>query len=68
MKIELEVEDVTGQMFLRQHIGEGEFEGEAVELTVILPTMSPYIKYKGTAYTVSIHDIVKAICKGHDNV
>lgn len=55
--------DETGIFTLRQHIGEGEFGEFKVELSVCLPTYSPYVSIGGRDYIVNIHEIVKAIAK-----
>lgn len=61
MKITVPVKDVTDKLYLHQFVGEGTYGDTEIELSVILPTMSPYLKVGNKRYTVCIHDIVKAI-------
>lgn len=68
MKVKLEVKDETGKFILKQFVGEGEYDGHTVDLCVVLPTMSPLVTYRGKTYSISIHDITKAICAAHEEL
>lgn len=61
-EITVPVEDVTDKPTLRQFVGEGSFDGEAVQLDSALPTHSPMVHFRERQYLVNIHAIVKAIC------
>lgn len=61
--IEVEVEDVTGKLILRNHIGEGSYDGRELMLSSAIPDGSPVIKFDGRYFIVSIHDLAKAVCE-----
>lgn len=61
MDITVPVEDITGKMTLRNHIGEGSFGETPVKLASSIPHASPIVEVDGKLYLVSIHDIAKAV-------
>ncbi len=63
MEITIPVEDKTGTLILRQHVGEGSYGEDELELSAAIPTMSPVIKFREHTYVVSIHDIAKAVAE-----
>ncbi len=63
MLIEVEVKDVTGKFILRNHIGEGSYDGRKLMLSTVIPDGSPVIQLDDKFYIVSIHDLAKAVCE-----
>ena len=63
MEITIPVTDETGRMILRQHIGEGSYGEDELNLSAVIPTMSPVIEFRKRTYVVSIHDIAKAVAE-----
>ena len=65
MKIELEVEDVSDKLILRNHIGEGSYGDKELAISTAIPDGSPIVEFDGHYFTVSIHDLAKAVCEAH---
>ncbi len=63
MEITIPVADMTGKLILRQHVGEGSYGDDTLELSAVIPMMSPVIEFRGSTYVVSIHDIAKAVAE-----
>lgn len=63
MDITVPVENVTGKFILRNHLGEGSYGDEKLELSAAIPDGSPVIHLGDQYYIVSIHDIAKAVCE-----
>lgn len=62
MKIEIEAEDVTGKMFLREEIGVVTLsDGMEIEVTRTLPNCSFHFRIKDKSYIVSINTILEGI-------
>lgn len=61
-EITIPVEDVTGNLTLRQFIGKGSFGKDSLQFDLAIPTHSPMIRFRGREYLVDIREIIKAIC------
>ena len=61
--IQVEVKDITGKLILRNHIGEGSYDGRELKLSSAIPDGSPVIEFDGRYFIVSIHDLAKAVCE-----
>jgi hypothetical protein len=62
-EITLTVKEVTGNMYLRQYVGEGKYGEQEFTLDCVLPSMSPYVKIGDRAFIVSIADITQAVLR-----
>lgn len=61
MNISIPVKDVSNQLLLRQHVGDGHCEGYDFTLSVGVPTFSPIVDVNGKVFLVDIRDIVQAV-------
>lgn len=61
-EITVPVEDVTGNLTLRQFIGKGLFDEDSLQFDLAIPTHSPMIRFRGREYLVDVREIIKAIC------
>lgn len=66
MKIEIEVEDVTDDLFLLQDLGSGTYGKRSFKVASVIPGGAPHITYGGQRYLVSIRRIVEAVCNAHN--
>lgn len=60
-EIQVEVEDVSGKMFLKQHLGEGSFGDTKFDASFSLPTMSLTVSIGKKTYLISSEKLIKAI-------
>ena len=60
-KIEVEIEDVSGKMFMTQHLGDGSLGDKKFNASFTLPTMSLLVEIGDKKYLVSSQKIIKAV-------
>lgn len=48
-------------MFLHKTFGKGEYKGVEFECTILMPTHSPMLHYKGERYVLHMKDIIEAM-------
>ena len=54
--------EITGKLTMREHVGDGEFDGHPIRLATHIGNQSPIVEIEGRMFMVSVHDIVRAVC------